>query len=94
MKMLRVNFSLEILLHLTGLKRCSFFYYLQLKIDKNVAIRQEIVEIYRKNDGNYGYRRITLSFRKMFGSINHNRVQSIMQQLDLKGKCKERKYLS
>ena len=53
MKMLRVNFSLEILLHLTGLKRCSFFYHLQLKIDKNVAIRQEIVEIYRKNDGNY-----------------------------------------
>lgn len=43
MKMLRVNFSLEILLHLTGLKRCSFFYHLQLKIDKNVAIRQEIV---------------------------------------------------
>lgn len=64
MKMLRVNFSLEILLHLTGLKRCSFFYHLQLKIDKNVAIRQEIVEIYRKNDGNYGYRRITLALRK------------------------------
>ncbi|WP_143538984.1 IS3 family transposase [Rodentibacter ratti] len=94
MKMLRVNFSLEILLHLTGLKRCSFFYHLQLKIDKNVAIRQEIVEIYRKNDGNYGYRRITLALRKMFGAINHKRVQAIMQQLDLKGKCKQRKYRS
>lgn len=70
MKMLRVNFSLEILLHLTGLKRCSFFYHLQLKIDKNVAIRQEIVEIYRKNDGNYGYRRITLALRKINGIIN------------------------
>ncbi|HHT7864545.1 hypothetical protein PMCNE_06040 [Pasteurella multocida] len=94
MKMLRVNFSLEILLHLTDLKRCSFFYHLQLKIDKNVAIRQEIVEIYRKNDGNYGYRRITLALRKMFGAINHKRVQAIMQQLDLKGKCKQRKYRS
>lgn len=94
MKMLRVNFSLEILLHLTGLKRCSFFYHLQLKIDKNVAIRQEIVEIYRKNDGNYGYRRITLALRKMFGAINHKRVQAIMQQIDLKGKCKQRKYRS
>lgn len=94
MKMLRVNFSLEILLHLTGLKRCSFFYHLQLKIDKNVAIRQEVVEIYRKNDGNYGYRLITLALRKMFGAINHKRVQAIMQQLDLKGKCKQRKYRS
>ncbi|MBD4684352.1 IS3 family transposase, partial [Xanthomonas citri pv. citri] len=50
--------------------------------------------IYQDNDGNYGYRRITLKLRDFLGAINHKRIQRIMQQLDLKGKCKQRKYRS
>ncbi|WP_144435024.1 IS3 family transposase [Actinobacillus pleuropneumoniae] len=93
-KTLRVDFPLEILLPLTGLKRSTFFYHLPPKIDKNVMIRQKVIEIYQDNDGNYGYRRITLKLRDFLGAINHKRIQRIMQQLDLKGKCKQRKYRS
>ncbi|VEI45651.1 putative transposase-like protein [Actinobacillus equuli] len=63
MKTLRVNFPLEILLPLIGLKRSTFFYHLPPKVDKNAVIRQKVIEIYQDNDGNYGYRRITLKLR-------------------------------
>ncbi|SUU44636.1 transposase [Actinobacillus ureae] len=94
LKKLRVDFPLGILLPLTGLKRSTFFYHLPSKIDKNAVMRQKVIEIYQDNDGNYGYRRITLKLRDFFGAINHKRIQGIMQQLDLKGKCKQRKYRS
>ncbi len=89
-----MDFPLEILLPLTGLKRSTFFYHLPPKIDKNAVIRQKVIEIYQDNDGNYGYCRITLKLRDFLGAINRKRVQAIMQQLDLKGKCKQRKYRS
>ncbi|QIW16899.1 integrase [Pasteurellaceae bacterium RH1A] len=73
--------------------RSSFFYHLKDKDDKNAAISQQITEIYRDNKGNYGYRRITLDLRKIL-KINHKKVQSLMQNLGLKGKCKRRKYRS
>ncbi|AZI13226.1 IS3 family transposase [Avibacterium paragallinarum] len=88
---LRSRFPLELLLRLIGLARSSFFYHLKPKSDKNVAISQKIEEIYRKNDENYGYRRITLELRKYL-IINHKRVQAIMQRLGLKGKSKQKKY--
>ncbi|MGY6088894.1 IS3 family transposase [Avibacterium paragallinarum] len=90
---LRSRFPLELLLRLIGLARSSFFYHLKPKSDKNVAISQKIEEIYRKNDENYGYRRITLELRKYL-IINHKRVQAIMQRLGLKGKSKQKKYRS
>ncbi len=86
---LRSRFPLELLLRLIGLARSSFFYHLKPKSDKNVAISQQIEEIYRKNDENYGYRRITLELRKYL-IINHKRVQAIMQRLGLKGKNKQK----
>ncbi|WP_115615541.1 IS3 family transposase [Avibacterium paragallinarum] len=90
---LRSRFPLELLLRLIGLARSSFFYHLKPKSDKNVAISQKIEEIYRKNDENYGYRRITLELRKYL-IINHKRVLAIMQRLGLKGKNKQKKYRS
>ena len=81
------------LLRLIELARSVFFYHLKPKVDKNAAIKQDVIRIYHENDGNYGYRRVTLVLRETM-SINHKRVQSIMQQLDLKGKCKQKKYRS
>ncbi|WP_042906760.1 IS3 family transposase, partial [Glaesserella parasuis] len=46
-----------------------------------------------KNDGNYGYRRITLELRKI-RLINHKKVQCLLQRLGLKGKNKRKKYHS
>ncbi|AHG73755.1 transposase-like protein [Mannheimia sp. USDA-ARS-USMARC-1261] len=90
---MRNHFPLEMLLPLIGLKRSTYFYHLADKVDKNAMIEQKIAEIYHENKGNYGYRRITLMLRKIW-TINHKKVQAIMQKLGLKGKCKRRKYRS
>lgn len=92
-KALRTQFPLEMLLPMVGLKRSTFFYHLGEKSDKNVDIAQKVAEIYHEHQGNYGYHRITLVLQKIF-TINHKKVQSIMQTLGLKGKCKRRKYRS
>ena len=73
---LRLCFPWELLLRLIGLARSSFFYYIKPKIDKNAEILQQIEVIYRKNDENYGCRRITLELRK-YWIINHKRVQAM-----------------
>lgn len=82
-----------LLLHLIGLKRSTFFYHCVEKEDKNAEIARQIKDIYQEHNGNYGYRRIVLELRKII-NINHKKVQSIMQRLGLKGKCKQRKYRS
>ena len=92
-KSLRNQFPLDILLQLTALKRSMFFYHLVAKRDKNAAIAQQIADIYHQHNGTYGYRRVTCELRKSI-KVNHKKVQSIMQQLDLKGKCHRRKYRS
>lgn len=88
-----MQFPLAILSSLIGLKRSTFFYHLAEKSDKNAEIEQKIAEIYHEHRGNYGYRRMTLVLRKIW-TINHKKVQAIMQKLGLKGKCKRRKYHS
>ncbi|ACA32182.1 transposase [Histophilus somni 2336] len=50
---------------LIDLKRSTFFYHLADKVDKNAEIKQKEAEIYHENNGNYGYRRITLILRKI-----------------------------
>ncbi|MCK3655302.1 integrase [Pasteurellaceae bacterium Macca] len=75
------------------LKRSTFFYHRQPKADKNAEIRQKMSQIYHEHKGNYGYRRVAEELRKV-ECVNKKRVQNIMQQLDLKGKCKKRKYRS
>lgn len=90
---MRHQFPLEILLQNIGLKRSTFFYHRLDKVNKNAEIEQKLAEIYHANDGNYGYRRITLALRKIW-TINHKKVHSMMQKLGLKGKCKPRKYCS
>lgn len=90
---MRQQFPLEILLQNIGLKRSTFFYHRLDKVNKNADIEQKLVEIYHKHHGNYGYRRITLALRKIW-TINHKKVQTVMQKLGLKGKCKRRKYCS
>ena len=58
-KVLRMDFPLQILLDLLGLARSVFFYHLKEKIDKDDTISQEIMRVYRDNHECYGYRRIT-----------------------------------
>lgn len=45
-KVLRIDFSFQILLDLIGLARRVFFYHLKEKINKDSAISQELMKIY------------------------------------------------
>ena len=62
-------------------------------MNKNAEIEQKIAEIFHQNNGNYGYRHITLVLRRIW-TINHKKVQAMMKKWGLKGKCKRRKYHS
>lgn len=90
---MRVHFPLQLLLTRIGLARSVFFYHLKPKGDSNAELAQQIEAVYHQHQGNYGYRRITLALRKIF-TINHKKVQRLMQTLGLKGKSNLRKYRS
>ncbi|EQA08202.1 putative transposase insK for insertion sequence element IS150 [Glaesserella parasuis H465] len=64
-KELRHQFPFEILLQLVDLKRSTLAEKDNKNAAKNAAIVQKITEIYHKNDGNYGYRRIMMELRKI-----------------------------
>ena len=72
-------------------------YYYTIKSfnakDKYASLKEEILEIYNKHNGNYGYRRITDELNKT-RKINHKTVYKIMQQLGIQGKKKLKKYSS
>lgn len=57
---LRQRYPLQDLLKLSGIARSTYYYYLkQQNKDKYTAEKANIVEIFEKNKGIYGYRRIT-----------------------------------
>jgi transposase InsO family protein len=62
--------------------------------DKYAQIKTLIAEIYHKNKGRYGYRRITLELRHAGNLINHKTVQRLMSNLGLKSIVRMKKYKS
>lgn len=62
--------------------------------DKYCDIKSRINDIYHKNKGRYGYRRIKLALWREGFKINHKAVQRIMRSLSLKAAIKVKKYKS
>lgn len=63
--------------------------------DKYESLKFEIVEVFKKHKGRYGYRRVTDELHKAGYTINHKTVQKLMRELGLKGKqSKNGKYHS
>ena len=62
--------------------------------DKYQEIKDNIHDIYHKNQGRYGYRRITLVLRQRGFVINHKTVQRLMRCLGLKSMVRIKKYRS
>jgi transposase InsO family protein len=63
--------------------------------DKYEKVKTEIFDIYAKNKGRYGYRRITEVLKEKGYTINHKTVLKLMKLLGLKGKQrKNEKYHS
>jgi transposase InsO family protein len=84
------------LLALSGLARSTYYYYTNQKDnDKYEKIKADIADIFNKNKGRYGYRRITQVLKEQGYIINHKTVLKLMNILGLKGKQrKNEKYHS
>ena len=93
---LRTIYPLKDLLKISGIARSTFYYYLKTKdTDKYKEVKKEILDIFSKNKGRYGYRRILAVLKNRGYVINHKTVLKLMKELNLKGKqYKNRKYHS
>ena len=74
-------------------------YYFEISKTDVVAIRNqdlmgEIREIFKKNKGRYGVRRVHRELLNRGHKVNHKRVQRLMHTMDLKGKRPKEKYHS
>ena len=76
--------------------RSVFYYHISHMDDSNGydRIRTSIKQIYDKNHGRYGYRRICMELRNKDIVINHKTVQKLMNQMGLKANAKKRHYHS
>jgi len=76
--------------------RSTFYYHLKAlkEPDKYQAAKEEIVKIFHRQKGRYGYRRITIDLKLKGFTINHKTVTSLMKQQGLKCMVREKKYHS
>ena len=62
--------------------------------DKYASVRVQIKEIFDKNKGRYGYRRVHAVLRRTGCGFNHKTIQSLMRDMGLQGKQRRNKYRS
>ena len=75
----------------------STFYYTINKVDKdakNKEIIEQIYDIYHKNKGRYGYRRILLELNNRNYKVNHKKIKRLMRLLNIRGITPRGKYKS
>lgn len=85
---LRQKYPLKELLKLSKLPRSTYYYYLKQssKPRKYAELKEQILELYKKNESRYGYRRITILLQQKGLVINHKTVLKLMRSLNLRGK--------
>jgi putative transposase len=93
---LRQQFPLAGLLKIAGIARSTFYYqYKALQArDKHKGLKKQILSIFARHKGRYGYRRITATLHKMGKPVNHKTVQRLMGTLNLKSLVRPKKYRS
>ena len=93
---LRRRYRLSVLLKVSGVRRSTFYYTLGKadKDGKNEEIFRQIEEIYHRNKGRYGYRRILLELANRGYKVNHKKVKRIMSKLGIRGITPKGKYNS
>jgi len=84
------------LLRLIGLARSTFYYQVQSqqKPDKYAELKERIRQVYHKEKGRYGYRRVALAIRKEGPLVNKKVVEKLMTGLGLKSLVRPKKYRS
>lgn len=93
---MRHTYPLKDLLSFANLARSTYYYHLKRlnRPDKYLHEKAEICNIFRKNRGCYGYRRVGYALRNLGYVINHKTVLKLMDSLGLKGKRGKGKYRS
>lgn len=74
--------------------RATFYYQVKEHNDKYKQIEHEILSIFDKNKGRYGYRRIHIALLSKGISISANTVSRLMREMGLKAKGVKRHYHS
>ena len=90
---LKADFPLPVLLQVAGLARSTFFYH-QSRLgapDPQEALKAALTEIFTKNHGRYGHRRIHLELLKLGWTVAKKTVLKLMRSLGLVCKVRRRK---
>ena len=75
------------MLKLSGIARSTYYYHIkQQDKDKYASEKADIIDIFNKSKGIYGYRRITEQLKQKGYSINYKTVLKLMKSLNLRGK--------
>lgn len=74
--------------------RSSFYYHCQNSPGKSKyeEPQKQIKQIYHQHKGRFGYRRITMSIRKMGSGLNHKTVLKLMKAMGLKSLIRAKRY--
>ena len=90
---LKAEHRLEVLLDVAGLARSTFFYH-QAKLngpDPRASLKAAITEVFKKNHGRYGHRRIHIELHKQGWTVAKKTVLKLMRSLRLVCKVRSRK---
>jgi len=76
--------------------RSNFYYHCQSSPGKSKyeEAQKQIKQIYHQHKGRFGYRRITMSVRKMGSDLNHKTVLKLMKSMGLKSLIRAKRYCS
>ena len=93
---LRHEFTIKLLLEVSGLARSTYYYYIKHRNDedKYSEIKEQITNIFCENKERYGYRRITMELRNRGYSLNHKTVLRLMKEQRIKCRMRIKKYHS
>ncbi|AIM16941.1 transposase [Bacillus sp. X1(2014)] len=74
------------MLNQVGIPEATYHYHVKQmhQVDPDKEWKALILEVFEKHEGRYGYRRIHAELKAQGYTINHKKVQRIMQELNLK----------
>ncbi|MFH5877493.1 IS3 family transposase [Arthrobacter sp. NA-172] len=90
---LKADFPLPVLLQVAGLARSTFFYH-QARLqapDPQEALKAAVTEIFEKNHGRYGHRRIHTELTRQGRTVAKKTVLKLMRSLKLVCKVRGKK---
>ena len=74
--------------------RTTYYYNIRPREDKYAQIRKDIIRIFNRNKGRYGYRRVYQQLRSEGIDINHKTVAKLMVEMGLYARKPKLRYRS